>query len=804
MFRSKIKSGGASRKKRRDVEVGGDADGPSASVEIAGVPDDALPVASDAEAAGHDLQGLEQLRWNRRARPVKSVMTFSSKSASVKSSGSSSRDGVYAQSQQSDASTRLSFEDGEETAESMATTTSTKKRKMRPNIVVYSTRDVKLETRKSGCYSAEMLATLKSEQSVLLSRHAEMDVIVEVEKGNEEREASSVHGREEEEFIALDGRTKTNRTRKSVTFGAQSQDSSETGASSVQDREEEEFIALDGRTKTTRTRKSVTFGTQLQDSSRSETAEVMDEVSDGGEEEEEQSRRWEEELMRRAGQRVSRPSDDPSGSRLSDGQPIYPTRKKVTCVSLGTVLGKLEKSAESTLLERERASRELARLEAETALIETALVQQQEELRTSSEEFEYFQDVGDFVEGLSSCLRAKVPIIEATRNRVVQSRICRVQDKRKEEQYDVAEAIKRYIGSGNLEAGDIMGLNQSDVQSSAGVSAASSMQDSARATRLRKSYQAHFNESYVTDERHMEDDLFADAIDEFSSLEHVCGRFQEWKAKFAQVYEDVFCELAQEKLFAPYVQAELLYWDPLGVADAPSELAKCWSLDDFAWYRALHRHVSKASDDTNGGHVDGPILYQLRHVLLENVRVAVSSYYDPYSSLQARSLAQVLDELDRRGYAAHVEGAVQAVVKTVLETVTSETKRTVLIALDRDAAASSDDVHAFARYLLEKFTALQDNLLTLFVALPRGPLTTSAFRCLLYVLRHLLAYVRHCHETQKTHLVAMATQVVRQLAGSSYVLELLSDPSQERELQHVLDLFASLRPPVAQANLSST
>uniref|UniRef100_A0AAV1T5B2 GCF C-terminal domain-containing protein n=1 Tax=Peronospora matthiolae TaxID=2874970 RepID=A0AAV1T5B2_9STRA len=725
MFRRKTKSVGAGGKKRREVDVVNDVDGPTASVEKEDGVADALTASAAAEMVERDLHELEQLRGSRRSRTVKSVMTFSSKSVSSKSSGSSSSwtDGLSARAQQLEASTRLSFEDGDETAASMMM----KKRKMRPNVVVAGVEDVAMETEMSGRYSAEMMATLRSEQSVLLSRHAEMDVILEGEEENAETEAKSVQ----------DGRE-----------------------------EEDEFIALDGDAQMRRSKNRVTFSAEVQDPSRSEV--MYEGLDEEGEEEEEQNRRWEEELMRRAGHRVPKSLDD---------------------------------STESTSFELERASRDFARLEAETALVETALVQQQEELRVSSEEFEYFQDVEDFVRGLSSCLRAKVPVIEAARNQVVQDRARRVKDKQKEEQCDVVEEMKWIIGSGKLDVGDIMGLNQLNLQSSKDVNAASPE----HTVRFRK-YQAHFIESYVTEVRPVEDDLFGDAIDEFKSLERVYGRFQEWKAKFPQVYKDVFCELAQEKLFAPYVQAELLYWDPLGMTDAQPELGKAWSLDDLTWYQVLRKHLPKSSNDdrNSGGHVDSVLLYQIRHVLLENVRVAVSSYYDPYSSLQVRSLSLLLEEIDRQGYSANVEGALQMLVNTVLEAFASETKRTVLVALDQNTAMSSEDVIVFARYLLEKFATLQDNLLTLFVALPRGPLAASAFGCLLQVLHHLLAYVRLCRERHKTQLVAMATQVIRQLSGSSYVLQLLSDSSQERELRHILDLFDPFLQPTAPARLPSS
>ncbi|ETP41994.1 hypothetical protein F442_11066 [Phytophthora nicotianae P10297] len=722
MFRTKKKKVGG--RKRREVEAENENEGADVSADASASFTTEIPPSIDAVEAASGLQVLEELRRSR-SRPNKSAMTFSSKTTSARSSASNTQAAV-AGSVHSEASGLLSFDDGERQ-------TKQKKRKMRPNLVVSSTVDVEMEET-TGQYSAEMLASLRSEQSVLLPNKREetpVDIeMLDVESGNDE-EVKEIIVEEEEEFISLDGDNKTRRSKSRMTFGEHSD------------------------------------GLDI-----SKTTEVVEEVAT--EEDDEQNRRWEEELMRRGGHRVP-PTSESKGRRSRDGLPTYPTRRKVACVSLGSVLGKLEKNLESTTFEDERASRELARLEAETALVETTLKQQEEELLISSEEFEYFQDIEDFVKGLSFCLREKVPVIQVKETKIIDERVQRVKATQQKEKQVFAEDVKRFLDSGVLQQSDIFGLSHLDLLSRADMASS----NDTHVARMLK-YQQHFTESYVADTQQVDEDLFADAIDEINSLERVYGRFQEWKAKFPEVYKNTYCELAQEKLFAPYVQAELLYWDPLAVADSDTMLKL---LEDFAWFRVLHQHVR------NSGAVNGPLLYQIRDVLLEKVRIAVSSYFDPYSSLQTRSLSLVLEQINRHGYYTHVEEKLQILVDTTLDAFSSEAKRTVLVAINQHTAESSKDANVFARYLLERFIALQDNLLTLFVALPKGPIAAAGFRCLLQVLHQLLAYVRYCQETHKMQLVATATQVVKQLSGSSYLLQILSEPSQERELKHMMELF---------------
>ncbi|RLN20170.1 hypothetical protein BBJ28_00026704 [Nothophytophthora sp. Chile5] len=630
-------------------------------------------------------------------------------------------------------------------------------------------------------YSVEMLASLRNEQNVLLSSKKSVEEVEEMELGSMPQQ---VNAREDALDVDMED----------VMDVEQGND--EEAGRRVAMESEEEFIPLQAKMmKSRRTKNRVTFGVYSQGPNLSKAAEVIEEELSGDEDEEgdEPSRRWEEELMRRGGHRVA-PSSQSTEKERRSGLPTYPTRRKVTCVSLSSILSKLEKNVESTAFEDDRASRELARLEAEMALVETALKQQREELLVSSEEFEYFQLVEDFVKGLSFCLREKVPEIEAKEKKSLAERVQMVEKNRNEEQRDVIEEVKVGLATGRLQEADVMGWSSLNLRSNGdeAVSVASP-NDPLRAARLHR-FQHHFTESYTPEAKHKtgeDEDLFADAIDEINSLDRVYGRFQEWKAKFPEVYKNSYCELAEEKLYAPYVRAELLSWDPLGVAGTLQTPGKTWSLEDFAWFRTLHQHL-RQSNEVNGisNSIESPILHQIRDVLVEKAHVAVSSYFDPYSSLQARSLALLLDELSRHGYTRHVEGALLRLVTAALDVFSSEAKRVILLTVDQATATVCKDVSSVARYQLERFNALQDNLLTLFVAMPKGDIAAAGFRCLLQVFHQLLAYVRHCQQTHKTHVVSTATQVVAQLSGSSFLLQILTEPRQERELKHMMELFA--------------
>ncbi|KAI9907420.1 hypothetical protein PsorP6_004596 [Peronosclerospora sorghi] len=729
MFRSKKKKVGGGRKRREaDDEGESEVRNQNVNAVASAATEDVASIASETVEID-----LDQLR-RPRSRAATGAMMFSSKSTARLSS--SKKNATLSSTLEFEDTNLLSFDDENETK--------LKKRKMRPNLVATSAADDDIEVDTSANYTAELLETLKSEQSVVSSSKKETEDVMEVEEGNDD--GVKILVQEEEEFISLESCKKKKQYAKN----------------------------------------RVTFGVQAEGVSISKTTEVVEDISDGEDEDGDQSKRWEEELMRRGGHRVSQPSNS-NGSHSRDGIQTYPTRRKVTCLSLESVIQTLEKSIESTTCENVRASRELARLEAETVLIEKTLKQQEKDLVTSSQEFEYFQEVENFVKSLSFCLRAKIPIIKEKEKKIVQDRVQRMKDRHHKFMLGVVQEVKYYLRAAKLQVDDILNLNDLDLQSKEDTTVVSSVDSAEHAVRLQK-FQQHFTESYVAHSHPEEEDCFADVVDEINSIDRVYERFQQWKVKFPQVYKDVYCDLALENLLAPYVQAEMLYWDPLSVATPQSNLDKSWSLSDFAWFRLLHQRLPELENGgRDTGNVSGLILYQIRHVLVEKVRVAISRYFDPYSSLQVRSVSLMLEEIHRHGYSAFVEAELETAVSTALDTFLDEAKRTILVAIDQNTL--NQDVNVFGRYLLERFSALQDNLLTLFVALPKGPIAAKGFRCLIQVFHHLLTYVRFCKETKKTKLVTTATQVIQELTSSSYVLQVLPDPCHECELKHMIEQF---------------
>lgn len=743
MFRAKAKKGGARKRKGpvdSDEEAAEQQKGQAQS--LAGGDGEQQRVDADADPTADegDEAVLERMRSRVQSKgKAAGAMRFSSR-AKVTAKGSGGAEAAVGAL----AGGLLSFDD-DKRAEARG-----RKAKIRPNLVTASVvQDVEAqEDAGRSQYSSEMLAALRQEQNVLLpSRRAEEEVGPEPEAMDVETAGADV------DMSVVD-------------------DALEEGGK--QEEEEEEFIPLQAQMMQRRRRKNrVTFGVDTHAPTLEKTAEVVEDVA-SDEEEKEDSQRWEEELMRRGG---LHPAPVQQKTR-EDKKRTYPTRKKMSCLSLDSLLMRLDRSLEAAEFENDRASRELARIEADVAIVEETLKSQREELLVSSEEFEYFQVIEDFVKGLSFCVREKLPAIEAKEKEVLLERT--------EAGTAMRDALRLRLEAAISQGIAVHAITQSDVWGFESLASELSAQDAGQAS----DFAEHFVEPYALSRSEHDTssgvmEFFGDAIDDFSSLDRVYGRFQEWKSKFPDVYRDSYCDLAAEKLYAAYVRAEMVSWDPLSVAaPAPGQKTASWSLGDFTWFRVLSQHVA-------GPTPDGPLLYQVREFVVTRAQQAVDAYFDPCSGLQTQSLVSILEALERAGLVAALGPAVGELVSRILEAFSSAAKRFVLVTEDELMAATHRSVHLLANHELERFNALQDNLLNLFVALPAAQtsLQDAAFACLMRVLHLVLSFLSRCRDSHKTALVPLATQVVQQLAGSSFLRQTLTSSKREREWEHAMELF---------------
>lgn len=72
--------------------------------------------------------------------------------------------------------------------------------------------------------------------------------------------------------------------------------------------------------------------------------------------------------------------------------------------------------------------------------------------------------------------------------------------------------------------------------------------------------------------------LFDDALEDFTEVELIRKRFEEWKFQFGDTYREAYIALCIPKLVNPFVRLQLISWNPLKVSVCVRIRRKIWTV----------------------------------------------------------------------------------------------------------------------------------------------------------------------------------------------------------------------------------
>lgn len=64
--------------------------------------------------------------------------------------------------------------------------------------------------------------------------------------------------------------------------------------------------------------------------------------------------------------------------------------------------------------------------------------------------------------------------------------------------------------------------------------------------------------------------MFEDVVEDFSEVDSVRERFEDWKQTYKDTYQDAYIGLCLPKLLNPYIRLSLINWNPLEVGSYSS------------------------------------------------------------------------------------------------------------------------------------------------------------------------------------------------------------------------------------------
>jgi len=82
--------------------------------------------------------------------------------------------------------------------------------------------------------------------------------------------------------------------------------------------------------------------------------------------------------------------------------------------------------------------------------------------------------------------------------------------------------------------------------------------------------------------------VMSDVVEEFSSLDCVCERLEQWRDEDMPAYIDAFAPMCLPKIFSPLVRLQLLFWNPLTEHN---------NIETMPWYKTLATYSDKATLD---------------------------------------------------------------------------------------------------------------------------------------------------------------------------------------------------------------
>ena len=140
--------------------------------------------------------------------------------------------------------------------------------------------------------------------------------------------------------------------------------------------------------------------------------------------------------------------------------------------------------------------------------------------------------------------------------------------------------------------------------------------------------------------------VFADADDEFSTLERVKNRLEAFKRACGRAYRDAYVGESAAALFAPYVRLQLLTWSPVRPAgEREEDTAAGVALDEQPWFQELFDFGTPGGSDAVADDDMRLVPRLVAKVVIPRVRRAVDTAWRPDRRRQSRRLAAVLGEL---------------------------------------------------------------------------------------------------------------------------------------------------------------
>ncbi|XP_025097837.1 PAX3- and PAX7-binding protein 1-like isoform X2 [Pomacea canaliculata] len=270
------------------------------------------------------------------------------------------------------------------------------------------------------------------------------------------------------------------------------------------------------------------------------------------------------------------------------------------------------------------------------------------------ERYRFFQEMRGYVRDLVECLNEKVPTINELEQRMhslLRARAVRLLQRR---QQDVRDQCQDYMT--NKAAAQVVMETEEEQAKQRRVAEREARRSRRRRARESRNITAHHDGLSSDDEENQADvtkfnlekenittiaeKLFEDALEDFSEMDLIRKRFEEWKLQFGDTYREAYISLCIPKLVTPFVKLQLVTWNPLEEG--------CRDFEDMDWYNSLIFFGASSQREVDPEDTDIKILLAVvEKIILPKLTYLAENIWDPLSTTQSSRLVNLTRRLFR-------------------------------------------------------------------------------------------------------------------------------------------------------------
>nr|KAG5694080.1 hypothetical protein BaRGS_033699 [Batillaria attramentaria] len=297
---------------------------------------------------------------------------------------------------------------------------------------------------------------------------------------------------------------------------------------------------------------------------------------------------------------------------------------------------------------------ELERVKSDMEEAETNIATCKQSTGDLEERYGFFQEMRGYVRDLVECLNEKVPSINELEQRMqnlLRTRAVRLLQRR---QQDVRDQCQDYMT--NKAAGQVVMESEEEQAKQRRTAEREARRSRRRRARESRNIVNHHDGLSSDDEESQADTtkfnaekesitsaaaaLFTDTLADFSEMEAVRQRFEDWKFTFQDTYREAYIALCIPKLVNPFVRLQLINWNPLE--------EDCRDFEDMGWYNCLVFFGCKSGDTVDPEDSDIKILPALvEKVVIPKLTYLVENVWDPVSTTQTARLVNLTQRMFR-------------------------------------------------------------------------------------------------------------------------------------------------------------